>query len=59
MPGIRLTASFRQGQYDLTLDEWLGLTDLTLVSATAIATDFDYAGDVASFEQIVASIGDA
>jgi hypothetical protein len=59
LPGIRVTASFRQGLYDLTLDEWLGLSDATMVTATAIAADFDYPDRVASFEQIVASIGDA
>lgn len=59
LPGIRVTASFRQGLYDLTLDEWLGLSDITMVTATAVADDFEYANCVASFEQIVASIGDA
>ena len=59
LPGVRLTASFRQGAYDLTLDEWLGLSDVTMVTAAAVATDFDYVSDVSKFEQIVASIGDA
>lgn len=59
LPGVRITASFRQGAYDLTLDEWLGLTDVTLVTATAVAADFDYPDEVENFEQIVASIGNA
>src|SRR3954452_24989915 len=33
LPGVRITGSFRQGTYDLTYDEWLGLSDTMLVKA--------------------------